>query len=223
MRLLIFSSRKSRTGYLTAKILMYYFGHLRKMELRVFYFNRLCSPIAYSMKLICLSVCIVGVFFCIKLYGNHPFIAVSSGCVGGMSWYCYTMVYNRGFKLPCMVQVCQSELLQQSRMLSKRNRMVVMRQVRSLGRVEVSMGGFHELERSSTILFLDFALTKISTLIITFPGQLWKDVYCRYTVTMAMGGFNALERSSTIMFFTNVLANICTLIITFSGQLQTVQ
>ena len=93
-----------------------------------------------------------------------------------MMWYCFsfTMLYNGAFKLPWMVHVhiCRIELLQRSRMLKKERRMILTKQVRSLGRVEVSMGGFHALERSSTILFLDFVFTKICTLIITFPGQL---------------------------------------------------
>ena len=149
-----------------------YFGQLRRIQLRVFYFNRICSMTAYSLKLLCLSVCIVGIFFCIKLSRDHQFIAIVSGFTGGMMWYCYTVLYNRGFKLPCMIQMCQNELLHRSRMLPRRGRMALLRQVRSLGRVEVSMGGFHALERSSAITFMDFVLTKIFTLIITFPGQL---------------------------------------------------
>lgn len=149
-----------------------YVGHLRKIQLRVFYFNRVCSMIAYALKLLCLSECIIGIFFCIKLTRDHQFIGIVSGGAGVMMWYCYTRLYNRGFELPWMVRMCQNELLPRSRVLPKRNRMVILRQIRSLGRVEVSMGGFHGLERSSTILFLHFVLTQICTLIITFPGKL---------------------------------------------------
>ena len=149
-----------------------YFRQLRKIQLRVYFFNRVGSMIAYSLKLLCISECIIGVFFCIKLTRDHPLIGVVSGVAGGMMWYCYTLLYNRGFELPWMVQVCRNELLRRSRVLPQRSRMVIVRQIKSLGRVEVSMGGFHALERTSTILFLDFVLTKICTLIITFPGQL---------------------------------------------------
>ena len=148
-----------------------YFGQLRKIQLRVFYFNRVCSMIAYSLKLLCLSECIVGVFFCIKLLRHHHLIGVVSGVAGGMMWYCYSVLYNGGFELPCLIQVCRNELMRRSRVLPPWSRMVIARQIRSLGRVEVSMGGFHGLERSSTILFLDFVLNQICSLIITFPGQ----------------------------------------------------
>ena len=165
-------SYSSRQGYVRTQVLSECVRCLRRIQLRAFYFNNLCSSLAYSMKLICLCVCIVGIFFCIKISRIHPLTGIVSGCVGAMMWCCYTVVYNRGFELPWMVQMIQVELLLRSGMLPSRRRMILVRQVKSLGRVEVSMGGFHALERSSTIIFLDFALARISSLIITFPGQL---------------------------------------------------
>ena len=64
-----------------AFVLTEHFIYLRKVQLRVFYFNRLCSSIVYSVKLMCLSVCIVGIFFGIKLFRHHELIAIVSGCV----------------------------------------------------------------------------------------------------------------------------------------------
>ena len=147
------------------------YGHLRNIQLRAFYFNRLCSMTAYYFKMLCILVCIVGIFFCIKLYQDHKVVAVVCGCAGGMMCYCYTVLYNHGFKLPWMVNMCRVELLERSRILQSDSTMILKRQVSSLCRVEMSMGGFHGLERSSTILFLDFVVTRICSLIIAFPGQ----------------------------------------------------
>ena len=148
------------------------FVRLRRIQLRVFYFNRLCSWIAYALKLVCISVRIVGIFFSIKLWHGHGIIAGVSGCFGGSMGCCYIVLYSGGSKLPSRLRVCKMELLEPQKKLLKSTRMILTRQVRSLGSLEVSMGGFYALKRSSTIDFFHFAFSNICTLIIAFPGSL---------------------------------------------------
>ena len=154
--------------------------NLHYLQLRMVYFNVEYAYLAYFIKMVGLGCCITGIASCIKLTQNYKLMATFCGGLGLDGALIYAFIYDRGFHLPVKYGRYKTEVL---RLLNKfpgrrevtattRRQGAIRKGLRSLGKFNVMMGGFHALERQSTLIFLGFCTENICSIIINFPGQI---------------------------------------------------
>ncbi|CAG7719343.1 unnamed protein product, partial [Allacma fusca] len=83
----------------------------RLLQLEVSQFNKICSDLIYSFKLVCLSIATTGVYFFIRLHETQPFVAVVALSLGLYSGTFYVIVFDKAFTIPRMVQDLKDEIL----------------------------------------------------------------------------------------------------------------
>ena len=146
---------------------------LRVLQLGLGFFNETFSDPIYSLKLTSLLISVTGFYFCLKLAHIDPILSFISGCLGSTSCLSYVLVYDRGFQIPVKAEslkreVCYAGKCLQKSLTGQLNR----RMIRSVGRLQVIVGGLHALERFSTVMFIAFCFTSVCNLIIGFRGAI---------------------------------------------------
>ena len=140
------------------------------MSLRVSLFNLVFGPILFIYKILYLVTTVLSGFALIRLQFWNPFLSLFyavifvAGALGYLT--CYNLAYSitqdvENLKAEIMVKVCKVLRIKGDREKYKKI-------IKSVPEVIISVGGFYPVERECTIIFLNFVVQQIISLLLTF-------------------------------------------------------
>ena len=127
-------------------------------------FNLSASGMIFASKLLDNIGTIAGFYFLVRLIFIQPtvsflFFFFAVDCV--MYW---TSMWDNSSLVPKMT----AELKSWVNIAAGGKNSYVLRIVRSVPCIGVKVGGFRSMERNSTVIYLDFVLTNVAIMLITF-------------------------------------------------------
>jgi hypothetical protein len=142
---------------------------LSLIKLQVLLFNLNFSQVVYNSKLIAFGASIIGGFGAFQLLDtNIPFVLVY-GLFFLEGNFVYNLIFNRAFKIPERVkEVKMGMIAGSSEWGVKARKEEVRRFVRSTQVVGIQAGGFNVMERESTLIFTNFGIQQIVSLLLAF-------------------------------------------------------
>ena len=138
----------------------------RQMQLAMNIFNASTSGIIFGLKLLCLAAGIVGMYFFVRLALHQPILVNMIFLIllfNGIAFY--SIMWDNVFTIPATVDKIRRELRLQ---LQSADRQLAGRLTGSIACVAVRVGNFRQMERNSTLIYLDFVVFNTATLLLTF-------------------------------------------------------
>ena len=143
---------------------------LRYLQLLIQYFNLCSSTIVYKIKITALIFGIMGGFASIHLSstGNLLFCLIYT-ILFLDAIICYIGIFNSVFKLTEGVEEIKREIrLQSTQLHGQSERREIRMRIQSIPKLAIRAGGFQNVEREATLIFLSFVLSQIVSLLIAF-------------------------------------------------------
>ena len=153
------TSKKVRDGYRLA----------RKVHLAMTIYNVSTARVVFANKLLNLSGGIVGLYFFVRLVLIQPVLAMFFFALAFDCITYYTVTWDNASLIPVMLK----ELKDQVRLATASDRAdhngrYMIRAIRSIPDIGMSVGGFRCMERDSTLIFMDFVLSNVLSLLMAF-------------------------------------------------------
>ena len=129
-------------------------------------FNASTSGAIFGLKLLCLSAGTVGMYFFVRLALHQPLVVILMFFIllfNGITFY--SVMWDNVFVIPDAMEEIRRGL---SLRIQKTDRCLVRRLTKSIGCVAVRVGNFRQMERNSTLSFLDFVVFNTANLLIGF-------------------------------------------------------
>ena len=167
--MLVFRRRES-SGHsgATGNWLSAYDGYAiaRKLRLCMIIFNLSTASFIFSEKLLCLITAIVGLYFVIRLLFVQSIVALLFFASAINSLTFYTITWDNATLIPVLAGILKAEtdVVASAGIV---DRAYLRRVSRSIPGVGVRVGGFRNIERDSTLIFLDFVLYHVASLLIS--------------------------------------------------------
>ena len=128
-------------------------------------YNVSTAGIIFSHKLVCLINSIVGLYFLIRLIFVQPAVSVLFVILAFDAITFYTVMWDNASLIPLMIGILKAET-DVVALGSIMNRVFYRSVSRSIPCVGVRVGGFRNMERDSTLIFVDFVLHNVVSLLI---------------------------------------------------------
>ena len=138
----------------------------KEMQLAVNIFNVSTSGAIFGLELLCLSAGTVGMYFFVRLALHQPLVVILMFFIllfNGITFY--SVMWDNVFVIPETMDQIRRDLSQK---LHKTDRHLARKLIKSIGCVAVRVGNFRQMERNSTLLFLDFVVFNTANLLISF-------------------------------------------------------
>ena len=145
-------------GYSLAKI----------MHLTVNIFNVATAGAVFVQKICNLAGGVVSLYFGLRLVFIQPLISLIFLVAAFNFITFYTMMWDNAFIIPDMIKECKCRLIVMAERAQVQDRRYWRRVSMSVPCIGVTVGGFRNVERDSTIVFMDFVMTNVASLLITF-------------------------------------------------------
>ena len=147
--------------------ILHHVRQLRNLQLALNLFNLSASGMVFAHKLICLIGSIIGLYFLVRLAPKQPEAALVffPFAADGISYW--MSQWDNASLIPRMI----SDLKLRLQFCHGRHERVteqVVKILKSVAPVGVSVGGFRSLERESTPIFMHFVVTNVAVLLLTF-------------------------------------------------------
>ena len=143
---------------------------LRLIKYEMFLFNNNFLLIIYYTKLIALAAAIIGGFGSLKLLSQDNYLfAAMFGNFFVIGILTFTIMFDRTQEITESVEEIKRELLLSSREVRGRSQIMIMKEVEKIVRsVQVLKirAGVDYIERESTLIFLQYVLEQILSLLI---------------------------------------------------------
>ena len=141
------------------------YSTLRTLQLYVSMLNNVNGDLIFTWKLVSISVAIMNGYAAIAHFAEHPIFGVMYYILLVDCAFIYTVIYEKAFKIPQLFDQAASCALLRIR----RNRTnVFRRQILSIRRTGIRVGHFHQMERTSTLIFLNYVVTNIVNMLVSF-------------------------------------------------------
>lgn len=98
-------------------------------------------------------------------FGEHPVFGVMYYDILFNIIFIYTLIFERAFKIPQLFDQATKHALLRMR---GNGTPVLSRQLLSIPPIGVQVGHFHKMERVSTLIFVDFVLTNIVSMLVAY-------------------------------------------------------
>ena len=142
---------------------------LRLIKYEILLFNNIFSTVVYLTKVIAISVGIVGGFGFLKLLNKTPVLALIFGNVFIVAILVFPITFNGTHQITEKVEELKREILVKSRKVRTRNGIKEVEKIlKSVQRLGIKVGGFNYMERESTLIFLQYVLEQIVSLLLMF-------------------------------------------------------
>ena len=136
---------------------------LRRLQLYVSMLNNVNCNMIFAWKLMSISGSIVCGYAAIAHFGEHPIFGVMYYFLLVDCTFIYTVLYGKAFKIPQLFDKAASCALLRTR----RNRTNGFRkQILSIRRSGIRVGDFHQMERTSTLIYVNYVLTNIVNMLV---------------------------------------------------------
>ena len=116
-------------------------------------------------------MCIISGYAAIAHFTSHPIFGTMYYFIFFDVALIYMVLYEKAFKTPDLVkQVVQGTLLQlgKQRKVSMVEAKILKRQLESIPAVDIKVGRFHAMERTSTPVFVNYVLVNIVNMLVAF-------------------------------------------------------
>jgi hypothetical protein len=125
----------------------------------------------FASKLICLSAPVLCGFVAIRYFHVDPVTGMLCIVLIINAVACYALIYEKSFMIPANMQKLKEQIIVS--LNSRRNTsfsLEVRKILRSIPPMGIRVGDFNTMERSSTIMYIDFVTEKlVSILVVTKP------------------------------------------------------
>ena len=137
----------------------------KRLHLCMTIYNVSTAGIIFSHKLLNLSGGIVGLYFLIRLVFVQPAVSLLFFVLAFDSITFYTVMWDNASLIPVMIGALKAEtdLVASAIIL---DRAYFRRVSRSIPCIGVKVGGFRNMERDSTLIFVDFVVSNAVSLLI---------------------------------------------------------
>ena len=123
----------------------------------------------FAHKFVCISLAIMGFFFFIRLVHFIPIVSVMFLIIGANSVAFYSIIWDGSSEIPATTGTLRVAADAVSkRCASHELRAFYSRQVASIPLLSVRVGKFGCMEQNSTLSFMDFVLSNLASLLISF-------------------------------------------------------
>ena len=144
----------------------------REVQLLIQLFNKINCWYVEGLKVILLVTGIIHGYLGIRLRQNNVVIAAFCGAMHGFAILSYCGTFIRAYRLQDMQKNLKRELKAACGRLSLRTDYLRRREsfmtVTALSCPGLKVGRFHEMERQSALIFIDFLETQVISLLVAF-------------------------------------------------------
>ena len=153
------TSEKVRAGYRLA----------RNVQLAMTMFNIGTSGAIFSHKLLGLCGGIVSFYFLLRLIVPQPELSMLFFVLAFDSIFFYTAMWGNASLIPVMIKDLKDQLdIAATAGRGTHNCGYWRRESRSIPCTGVSVGGFRSMERDSSLIFIDFVVRNVVSLLVAF-------------------------------------------------------
>ncbi|CAG7725953.1 unnamed protein product [Allacma fusca] len=140
----------------------------RHLQLLIHYFNHCFSNVVFVLKLYCLSVSTVCLYFAVKLLHVFPMDSIVNAGFGSIIVIEFVVMYDKAFRIPDGIMEFKKEIERKSSEIttSWKEKLILKKKLAAIPNLGVKVGSFQLLERTSTLIFIDFIASKTATLLI---------------------------------------------------------
>ena len=147
-----------------------HYGELRCLQLYIQVLNVVNRKLIFTWKLVCIGIGITSGYAAIAHFSLYPIFGVMFYVLFFEVAVIYAIMYEKAFQVSDLMAKARMALRMrgQQGLLSKAQRNDWARKLRSIPAVGIQVGEFHLMERTSTPVFLHYALTNIVNMLVTF-------------------------------------------------------
>ena len=144
----------------------------RKVQLLIQLFNKINCWFVQGMKVVCLSATILNGYLGIRLRQNNVLIAIFCAAMHVSIAFAYCGTFNKAYLLQELQKKLKLKLKASCGKLSPRADYVAKKEsfkaANALSCPGLKVGPFHEMERQSSLIFIDFVERQIISLLVAF-------------------------------------------------------
>ena len=141
---------------------------LRKLQLYVKWFNEAHCHLIFLLKLCCITLCILNGYAAIAHFSEHPVFGILYYILLLDLTLLYSIVYQKAFEIPSRFTQTVQKFLVHLPKGGSRKAEAVAKELRSIQRLGIKVGGFHTFERASTPVFMDYVVTNVVNMLVAY-------------------------------------------------------
>jgi hypothetical protein len=150
---------------------------VRVIQVQMLLFNLNLSTTVYLSKLISLTASIVGGFGALKIMGTNVPFALFYGLLFVEGNLAFNIMFDKAHRIPEAVKEMKRVMLAGSSNLKRQgkakadsnsDKKEVKKIVRSIQELGIQAGGFNKMERESTLIFGNYSVQQIVSLLLAF-------------------------------------------------------
>ena len=137
-------------------------------------YNQVFANIVHASKLMCFAMIIPGTSFAIRYHVTKPVASLVNSFYGPCVSFYFLCMYNKAFKIPHEVEKVkkmvglQLDPTRRTLFCSQLQSREMRQRIRSIPFVGVKQQEFGYLERATTLIFLDFVVSSICSVLVSF-------------------------------------------------------
>ena len=138
-----------------------------RAQLYVQLLNKIICWYVEALKIVCIGAAILHGYFGVRFGHTNPIIPVFCGLVHVCSFSFYCGGFQRAYRVKEMQLKLKQELLAR-RTGGLARKKVILKQANALHCMGIQVGNFHEMERNSALVFIDYVESQLISLLIAF-------------------------------------------------------
>ena len=139
----------------------------RHLQLFLSFYNKINATFLYCVKLVALFIAISHGYFTIKYFDRNAFLGMYNLYLCLNAQMAYGLMFKTAFGIPNGVKGCRKEVLERCKGGKNGRGVYVAKALESVPAIGVEVGSFHEVERNSTLIFINFVVTQMVGLLIS--------------------------------------------------------
>ena len=145
---------------------------LRSLKLLVTLFNALNRYTIFMFKIVSLTFCITNGYTFVAHFRDKPLFGILYAVIFVDTGTTYILLYEKAFAVPEYFNKAKRFLLIRLRVTApgSRSAKTLDKRIRSIAPVEIRVGEFYTMERTSTPIFVDYVLKNIVSMLVAFQG-----------------------------------------------------
>ena len=144
------------------------YKNLRLIQLYVGITNLINCYLIFSWKVLLLGISIGTGYAAIAYFRNYPVFGLMYYAIVLNATFIYVFCYDKAFRIPALFQEVTERAMVVTHRENTEASKIFKRQMRSFPRMGIKVGGFHVMERESTMNFIHFVLQNIVSLLVTY-------------------------------------------------------
>ena len=145
----------------------------RQIQLRVQMYNQVFADIVYASKLMCFAMIIPGTSFAIRYHVTKPVASLVNSFYGPCVSFYFLCMYDKAFRIPDEVEKVKRMVglkldpTHRTLFCSDMEKREMRQRIKSIPFVGVKQQSFGYLERATTLIFFDFVVSSICSVLVS--------------------------------------------------------